>query len=68
LRDVFPSQGISGRKFQKIGPAGALFDAAHFFQQRSGPLQLRVLATYTFTSPFSFNSAAENGLFFFWFR
>ena len=24
--------------------------------------------TYTFTSPFSFNSAAENGLFFFWFR
>lgn len=52
LRDVFPSQRISGRKFQNIGPARWLFDAAHFFQQRSGPLQLRVLATYTFTSPF----------------
>jgi hypothetical protein len=25
------------------------------------------IATYTFTSPFSFNSAAENGPFFFWF-
>jgi hypothetical protein len=26
------------------------------------------IATYTFTSPFSFSSAAENGPFFFWFR
>jgi hypothetical protein len=26
------------------------------------------IAAYTFTSPFSFSSAAENGPFFFWFR
>jgi hypothetical protein len=32
------------------------------------PLQHQVLAPYTFSSPYSFSSAAENGPFFFWFR
>jgi hypothetical protein len=29
---------------------------------------IHAIATYTFTSLFSFSSAAENGPFFFWFR
>jgi hypothetical protein len=63
---------IRGRNLRTLNVNSVCFLSFHKAAQLCSAvyfdLGFKLFTTYTFTSPFSFNSAAENGLFFFWLR
>jgi len=66
LKGHFGPSRLRHQGTPRIGHPWPLFCRQVIFSM--APRGIMRFASYTFTSPFSLNSAAENGLFFFWFR